>query len=399
MTSKDAVCLSVRPSGTPTGWRGLFFSANCAYCSPMTASTPQSQTCAAPWVDVDLGALRANYAMLSALAPGAVAGAVVKCDAYGLGVAPVAETLAKDMDCETFFVAHAEEGAALRAILAPVKPDARIYVFNGPSPKNLPLYADARLTPVLNSYEQAARWTSHAPGAAAALHIDTGMNRLGAPIDEIERIAALKGLKIEMTMSHLACIADPGHPKNREQRDLFIDAAALFPDAPKSFASSGGALADPAYHFDVLRLGVSLYGGSPFNHDDARISAVASLRAPVIQTREIGAGETVGYGATFTADKPTHLAAVALGYGDGLPWSGSGRARAEIGGRIVPIAGRVSMDLITLDISALDAPPAIGEPATFYGGAISLYEAAAACGAMSYEMLTRLGPRVERRYL
>ena len=353
---------------------------------------------AGPWVDIDLNALAANYAMLKKSAPGAEIAAVVKCDAYGLGINAVANRLS-DEGCASYFVAYPEEGAELRKLLVDANRDAKIYVFNGPMPETMSLFKDSTLTPVLNSLEQAEKWRGRAGGAAAALHIDTGMNRLGASLKDANTIAALADLKIELVLSHLACASNPSNAKNDQQRELFAKVASAFPDAKRSLSASGGAMMDQRFHFDLARPGIALYGGSPFDDDDARISPVASLRAPIVQLREISAGETVGYDATFTAGSARRLATVALGYGDGFPRAGSGKAAAEINGERAQIAGRVSMDLISLDITNLKTPVKTGDIATFFGDEVSLFEAAKSCDTISYELLTGLGGRVDRRYV
>ena len=212
-------------------------------------------------------------------------------------------------------------------------------------------------------------------------------------------IADLPDLKIELVMSHLACASNPSNKKNDEQRELFAAAASAFPDAKRSLSASGGAMMDQQFHFDLARPGIALYGGSPFDEDDARLTPVASLRAPIVQLREIDAGETVGYDATYAAASTRKLATVALGYGDGFPRAGSGKAEAEINGERAPIAGRVSMDLITLDITNLKTPIKTGDIATFFGGEVSLFEAAKSCNTIPYELLTGLGGRVDRRYV
>jgi len=352
---------------------------------------------AGPWVDIDLSALCANYSMIRDQAPIAETAAVVKCDAYGLGLETIARTLADQQQCRSFFVAYPEEGAALRGFLKSSDPD--IYVFNGPLPQTMALFETARLTPVLNSLEQAEKWAARQPSVPAAVHIDTGMNRLGAPLDEADAIAALSGLKVCLAMSHLACSSDPAHPKNSEQRQRFIEAATKFPDARLSLSASGGALMGKEYHFDLLRVGTALYGGSPFDVDEPRLEPVAYLRAPVVQLRTVLPGETVGYGASHIVNRPTRLATVALGYGDGFPRAGSGRAEAFLGGGRAPVAGRISMDLTTLDVTNAKNPVKTEDIATFYGEGVTLFDAASACGTIPYELLTGLGGRVDRRYL
>ena len=365
----------------------------------MHSENTANRKTAGPWVDIDLGALCENYAMVRNAAPGAESAAVVKCDAYGLGLTPVAQALATREHCRIFFVAYPEEGAQLRKALATAAPDAEIYVFNGPLPDTIKIFEDAALTPVINSAEQAGKWAARKPGAPCVLHVDTGMNRLGAPHDDLAALSAMADLNVDIVMSHLACGSAPDHAKNAEQRDAFEKAAALFPNAKRSLAASAGALMDASYHFDLARVGIALYGGSPFYDDDARINPVVTLNAPIVQLRALAAGETVGYGATFTASRPTQIATVALGYGDGFPTAGSGRASAIIAGERAKIAGRVSMDLIGLDVTDFKHPPKIGETAEFFGKSGSLHEAARACRTIPYELLTGLGGRVDRRYV
>ena len=365
----------------------------------MTSHNASETSAEGPWVDIDLGALCANYRLVRKAAPKAEIAAVVKCDGYGLGAAPVAQALAQREACRTFFVAYAGEGAALRAALSDLAPDAAIYVFNGPSQAGMGIFKEAALIPVLNSAAQAALWAGARPGAPAALHVETGMNRLGAPLEALDAIAATDGLNISLVMSHLACSSEPAHPQNPAQRARFIEAAERFPQARRSLAASGGALMDDGYHFDLVRLGVALYGGSPFDEEEPRLNPAAALKAPIIQLRETAPGEAVGYGATFATERPSLLATVALGYGDGFPRAGSNRAAALVGGARAPIAGRVSMDLITLDVTDLPAPPRIGDPAEFFGPGLPIHEAAGACNTISYELLTGLGGRVDRRYL
>ena len=352
---------------------------------------------AGPWVDIDLTALCANFAMIRDQAPSAETAAVVKCDAYGLGLDAVARTLATNEKCQSFFVAYPEEGAALRTYLNSAVAD--IYVFNGPLPQTMALFEQNRLTPVLNSFEQAEKWAIRQPGVPAAVHIDTGMNRLGAPLTELDAIANLKGLSTKLLMSHLACSSAPTDPMNEKQRNRFIEAASKFPDARLSLSASGGSLMGSDFHFDLLRVGTALYGGTPFDFDEPRLKPVAFLRAPVVQIRTALPGETVGYAASHAIDRQTQLATVALGYGDGFPRAGSGRAEAYIGGIRASVAGRISMDLTSLDITNVKNPIKTNDIATFFGEGITLFEAACACGTIPYELLTGLGGRVDRRYL
>jgi len=360
-----------------------------------------------PRLDIDLSAVAANYRRLAAAAPAAEPAAVVKCDAYGLGATPVARTLIAEAGCRTFFVAYSEEGAALRSALGD---EPAIYVFNGPFPETIAVHRAHRLTPVLNSLEQARLWAEAAPGAPAALHVDTGMNRLGLPANDVAAARSIGKLGVTLVMSHLACASDETKAMNERQRRDFEEAAALFPSAKRSLSSSGGALFGARYAYDMVRLGVGLYGVNPHDAPVSGLSPVATLTAPVIQTRDIAAGETVGYGATFKAPRRMRLATVSLGYGDGFPRSASNKGIALIAGAPCPIVGRVSMDLIVLDATTAPTSLAVGDRAEFFGPALSIDDQAARCGTIGYELLTAigglsrprgpgaLGGRVERRY-
>ena len=369
----------------------------------MTPSQETARREAGPWVEIDLDALCANYALLRNAAPKAETAGVVKCDAYGLGAETVARTLAQRENCRVFFVAYAEEGAKLRAALKTVEPAPTIHVFNGPLPGTLPLFETAGLTPVLNSIDQAQAWAAHRPGAPAALHADTGMNRLGVPPEDLETVSLLNGLNITLIMSHLACASEPSHPKNERQRRMFDAVAARFPNARRSLAASGGALMGAAYHYDLIRPGIALYGASPFEEDEPRLKPVAALKAPIVQTRRAAAGESVGYGAPHRLERPSLLATAALGYGDGFPRSGSGTrtegALAFVNGGRAPVVGRVSMDLVTLDVTNMQHNTGPGDIAEFFGPNVSIHDTAGACKTISYELLTGLGGRVDRRYL
>ncbi|MFZ5615949.1 MAG: alanine racemase [Pseudomonadota bacterium] len=364
-----------------------------------------------PILEIDLAALCANYRAMAAAVPRARPAAVVKCDAYGLGAAAVATALKEKENCRSFFVAYPEEGAELRSAIGG---DADIYVFNGPFDETLAAYRAFALTPVLNSLEQAALWAREMPGKPAAAHFDTGMHRLGLSLADFDRVRAIGGLNIAVIMSHLACASDPKNPMNARQLAAFSAAAAQFPAAQKSLSSSGGALIGEDFGFDLVRLGVGLYGVNPHDSGPSPARPVARLTAPVIQVHAMSAGETVGYGATFSATRRSVLATVALGYGDGFPRSGSNQASALLGGILCPVAGRVSMDLIVLDATDAERTPKIGDEAEFFGPGLSIDGAAASCGTIGYELLTNigglarpraavngagLGGRLQRRYL
>ncbi|HXC54513.1 MAG TPA: alanine racemase [Rhizomicrobium sp.] len=352
---------------------------------------------------VRLDAVAANYRVCQRLAgPAAVAG-VVKADGYGLGAVPVARALA-GAGCDTFFVARLEEGVSLRKAV----PHARIFVLDGAAPDTVPALIESRLTPVLNSLAEIAGWSAAARSTGAeleaAIHIDTGMNRLGLPGDELSLLASeagkrLAGLRVVLWLSHLACADDPAARMNAVQLDRFRTALAMLPPAPASFASSGGVLLGKDYAFDMVRPGIGLYGGNVQNAPQNPFAVAAVLTARVLQIRRIDRGDSVGYGASFRARRPTLIATVAAGYADGLMRAIGNRGAAAIAGKRVPIVGRVSMDLVTLDVT--DIPPASLSTDTdveFFGDTISLEAMAEAAGTAAYEILTSLTPRVPRRY-
>ncbi|HEY1615214.1 MAG TPA: alanine racemase [Rhizomicrobium sp.] len=349
---------------------------------------------------VRLDAVKENFRTCQALSNTAVAG-VVKADAYGLGMAQVARALA-DAGCDTYFVARLEEGVALR----PVVPRARIFVLDGAAPDGISALAANRLTPVLNSLDQIAAWSDAAAERAttfeAALHIDTGMNRLGLPPDELAILAGetaerLSGIMPVLIMSHLACADDESSPKNAEQLARFRATLGILPPAPASLASSGGVLLGKDYAFDLVRPGIGLYGGNPQLRLPNPFQTVAILTGCVLQLRRVDRGKTVGYGATFRPERPSTLATVGLGYADGLMRAIGNKGAGAVAGFRAPIAGRVSMDLVTLDVT--DIPDvSVGSEVEFLGDTISLEEIAQCAGTAGYEVLTGLHQRVPRHY-
>lgn len=314
---------------------------------------------------------------------------MVKADAYGLGAARVARALAA-AGARSFFVALAEEGAALRAALGPAP---AILVLSGLMEGDAALCREHGLVPCLNSVEQVAEFATVLPGAPCALQIDSGMNRLGLEAADVVALTPLlPRLAPRLVLSHLACADAPAHPQNARQRAAFAALAARLPAARWSLAATGGILLGPGYHFAMTRPGIGLYGGLPFA--DAR--PVVTLSLPVIQVREVAAGETVGYGAVWTAARPSRIATVAAGYADGLLRGiGSGGIALWAGDTPCPLVGRVSMDLITVDVTELAAVPRELEILNAQQGIDAL---AAAAGSIGYEVLTRLGGRCERVY-
>jgi len=349
---------------------------------------------------IDLDALAQNYAVLVAQAGAAEVAPVVKADGYGLGAVPIARRLWEE-GARRFFVARVEEGEALRTGLGWTRP-ALIYVLDGCPEGAAERLCAAELVPVLNSLEQVDEFAREAPSReppAAALHVDTGMNRLGLRPDEARTLAAhperLKDLKVELVVSHLACASEPDNPLNPRQAAAFAQIRALFPGARASLSSSGGVFLGDDYLFDLVRPGISLYGGGPFDRPDERLRAVATLEAAILQVRDLPAGETIGYGAVFTAEAPMRVAILAAGYADGVLRASAPSGYAWFDGARRALLGRLSMDLIAVDVTGAEAarPGAMVE---LLGPHVLLDDAARAAGTAAYECLVRLGPRLER---
>ena len=352
---------------------------------------------------VDLDALADNFQALRAEAATAEVAPVVKADGYGLGAGPVAHRLWAE-GARRFFVARVGEGERVRAALGPHRP-AEIYVLDGAPAGAMPRIVEAELTPVLNTLAQVddfSAFSGRRSQLPVALHIDTGLNRLGLRPEEAETLARapgrLNGLELGLVMSHLACGPTPDHPMNRRQLEAFRQAAALFPDARKSLANSAGVFLGPDYHFDVVRPGVTLYGGGPRERHDPRIAAVATLEAPILQVRTVPAGESIGYDASFTAPRPTHVAIVPLGHADGVMRSLAGKGFAWFDGARRPMLGCVSMDLVAIDVTGCEAAQP-GAMVELLGPNALVDDVAEAAGTISYEILVRLSGRAERVYV
>ena len=346
---------------------------------------------------IDLGALAANYQSLVELAAPSEVAAVVKADAYGLGLGPVVGRLAA-VGCRSFFVATLDEGLRLRRLLH----DCRVFVLQGVGTA-IASCRDAHLIPVLNSLAEVHDWSVHGGGAPAALQIDTGMTRSGLDARELELLvqdpAQLAALKLELLLTHLACADDVLHPLNVEQLARFQAARRLLPPLPTSIGNSAGLMLGAEYRGDVVRPGIALYGGRPFLTGVNPMRPVVRLEARVLQIRELGADAWVGYGATYRARAPARIATLGAGYADGYPRALGGRGFAVAAGRRVPVIGRVSMDLVTLDVSELAVGElAPGDYVDLIGGSVPLEEAAALAGTISYELLTGLAPRLVRRW-
>ena len=356
---------------------------------------------------VDLMALRANWARLNEASGRAECAGVIKADAYGLGLAPIAKALTSE-GCKTFFVATLEEGRTARE----VQPGATVYVLDGLLPGAEAHYAGFDLRPVLSSLAEVRDWAAYSRARgrrlAAALHIDTGMNRLGMPEGELEQLAAapdlLAAFEATLVMSHLACADEPSNPMNERQRERFNVLRAKLPPAPASLANSGGTFLGPAYHFDLVRPGIALYGGRAHEGKANPMQTVVRLTAKILQVRDVVPGATIGYGATYKVQRPSRIATIACGYADGFlralsVKTGEAGPVGFIGPYPVPIVGRVSMDFITVDVT--DVPPELvrrGGWVEVMGARVSLDDLTDRAGTIGYELLSRLGQRVHRVY-
>lgn len=353
---------------------------------------------------IDLDAIVANYRLVARRVAPAISGAVVKADAYGLGAARVSPALYA-AGCRHFFVVHLEEALRLKPVLPD---DAVLYVLNGLVEGAEADCADAGVWPVLNSLEQAWRWRDLAVARnarlSAVVQLDSGMSRLGLSQTEVEALAAdpafFSQTRIELVMSHLACADTPENPANAAQLARFNAMADLLPPTPRSFANSGGAFAGPLFQADIVRPGICLYGVGPITGAPNPMTPVVTLEARVIQLRTIPAGVGVGYGLTFTAPDARRLATISVGYADGWPRRLGGVGAAWFQGVRLPIVGRVSMDSITLDVTALaEGALKAGDFVQMIGPDQPLEAVAADADTIAYEILTSLGHRYQRLYL
>lgn len=374
----------------------------------MTAfDTPDAETCGTI-LTLDLGALVANWRLLQARA-GTQAAAVVKANAYGIGIEPAVTALAA-AGCKSFFVAHLSEGIRARA----VAPDATVYILNGLLPGSCGAYAEHDLSPVLGSPEELREWagfrTSGARARPAALHFDTGMNRLGLPAgDGPETILALKSdidaAGIGLVMSHFASSEDEADPANARQMAAFAAIVAALPGIPASLKNSSSHFLKDCPSYQLTRPGYALYGGNPTPGQPNPMRAVVGLTSRILQLRDVRAGTQVGYNGRWTARRDSRLATICLGYADGYPRNASGTDTSPGGSAIVdgvacPFVGTVSMDLVIIDVTDLPATSVRrGDPVTLIGGALDLDTVGAGAKTIGYEILTSLGRRHARRYV
>ena len=353
---------------------------------------------------IDLAAVESNWKRLAGLTVPVECAAVVKADGYGCGLEPVTRTLHR-AGCRTFFVADVAEGRRART----VAPDATIYVLNGVMPGSAQAFAADHLRPVINSTTELAEWDAFVATknwrGGAALHVDTGMNRLGITVEEAAAIAPRlqsENHGFTLVMSHLACAESPDHPMNARQLRLFRDIRMVYRGVASSLANSSGIFLGERAYCDLVRPGVALYGVNPTPGKANPMRRVVELKGRIIQVRTIDKGETVGYGAVFTAGRASRIAIIAVGYADGFLRSAGtarGKPAAEVivAGKRCPLAGRVSMDVLAVDVTDV-AEGAVrrGDFATLIGDRVSVDDLAAGMGTIGYEVLTDLGRRYHR---
>jgi alanine racemase len=353
-------------------------------------------TTAAALLDIDLDAIASNIQLLQSKAPRSKMSGVVKANAYGIGMEQVTR-VHQDLGTKTFFVAILDEAIALRRMLG-LGPEIAVLggLFQGAEDE----YVAHDLMPVLNSQDDVKRWKN---GKPAVLHIDTGMRRLGLDTKETERLIAdpalLNGVNIAVVMSHFACADEPGHPLTSQQFEKFAGLAKLFPQARKSLSNSAGIFVSPDYHFGLIRPGMAVYGLNPTPGQPNPMRPVVQLKTRVLQVRDALKGETVGYAASYLCASDRRVATVALGYADGFLRSLSNKGILFWNGQSCPIIGRVSMDLVTLDVTDIKGAPLVaGDCVEVLGPGQDADTLAAAAGTIGYEILTGLGNRYQRAY-
>ncbi len=349
---------------------------------------------------IDLDAIAANWKLLCNTHKGQVA-AVAKADGYGLGAVPVCTRLLRE-GCTHFFVAQLGEAVAL----APHLPGANVYALGGVLPGDAAVFTEHNITPVLNTMDDISCWSEHAHtlgrSLPALLHVDTGMSRLGLPPRDVgllvDNSAYLHGINLQYVITHLACADDPDHPMNAAQRTRFADACARLKAPMRSFANSSGIFLGTPFASDLARPGAALYGINPTPAKPNPMRPVVTLESRVLQVRDIAAGTPVGYNATWTAKRASRIATIGVGYADGYPRCLSNQSAASFNGRMVPLVGRVSMDLLTFDVT--DAPDVVpGTMLELMGPTITPDMLAEQADTNGYEILTTLGHRFTRRYI
>ena len=356
---------------------------------------------------IDLGQIARNWQALAALVAPAQCGAVVKANAYGLGADRVIPALAK-AGCQSFFIATPDEALEARRLA----PDATVYALDGLMPGAGATLIAANAVPVLSSLPEIQEWatlaSTHRTILPAAIHIDSGLNRLGLSAKDVAHLADhaddLKALDIRLIMSHLASADDPADPKNEQQRVTFETLRALLPEAPASLAASDGLMLGRPYHYDLVRPGYAIYGGQAFQGGATPVKPAVKAAARILQVRDVAAGETVGYAGRWRAQRKSKIAVIAAGYADGYlraassTWEDLGGV-VRINGEFALIAGRVSMDLITADVTDFKAPVARGDLAEIIGPGLTIEETGQRAGTIGYEVLTSLSRRFHRIYV
>lgn len=367
-------------------------------------------------VVVDLDRIESNWRSLAEFVRPAECGAVVKADAYGLGAHRVIPALDR-AGCRTFFVATLDE--AIAAItLAPL---ATVYMLDGIIKESSEAVRAAKIIPVLSTLSEIAEWSAHSTTRKdrlpTALHIDTGLNRLGLSANDIQSLVRnahmLDRLDVTLVMSHLACADEPNATKNEQQRGIFEQLSPLLPNSARSLAASDGLMLGRDYHYDLVRPGYALYGGQAFGGGPTPVEPVVQVHAKILQVRDVAPGQTVGYGASWSPEKLSRIAVIAAGYADGLfrhlsrantgttssAQKSQPAAHVAINGKLAPIVGRVSMDLITVDVTDIGEPvPAPGDFVEVIGPNITMEAMGASAGTIGYEVLTALGRRFHRFY-
>jgi alanine racemase len=351
---------------------------------------------------INLAAFTANYKLFQGMGGGADVAGVIKADAYGIGAVQAFQAL-YEAGAREFFVATPYEGTALKA-----HEDSSVYILGGVYSGAEADYVAAGIIPVLNSLDQIERWSALARKTErrlpAIVHFDTGMNRLGLERMDLQTLVGrpelLEALDLRAIMSHFACSDEKDHPMNKIQAEKFDFIARHFPTVRKSLCNSSGIFRNETWHYDLLRPGYALYGGNPTPEDSNPMRRVVDWSVQILQTRLGKKGESAGYSATRTLDKDTRLATVSLGYADGFLRAGSNRAALFWNGHPCPILGRVSMDLIIVDIGGVqDSQPQAGDWLEVLGPHQSVDDLASACGTIGYEILTSLRGRAHRTYI
>ncbi|MFV0367468.1 MAG: alanine racemase [Hyphomicrobiaceae bacterium] len=368
-------------------------------------------------VVVDLDRVASNWRALSDLVRPTECAAVVKADAYGLGADHVIPALAA-AGCETFFVATLDEAIQARKLA----PSATTYMLDGLAKGASEAVRKAGVIPVLSSLPEIEEWSAlsatRKDRLASALHVDTGLNRLGLSASEIQALVTgqhlLDRLNVTLVMSHLACADDPAHPKNALQRDIFNQLAPMLPSTARSLAASDGLMLGKSFHYDLVRPGYALYGGQAFGGGRTPVEPVVEVYAKILQVRDVAPGQTVGYSATWTPTQASRIAVIAAGYADGLfrhlsrasentasthSPQPANPANVAINGELAPIVGRVSMDLVTINVTGLEKAPEPGDMVELIGPNISIEAHGGASGTIGYEVLTNLRHRFHRLYV